>query len=65
MTWLNKTKHSAQTPIFKSKNPTSFDEDKIVTPDGQDILVGFGGILVLVWRYAGSLWKTKQKTPLT
>lgn len=64
MTWINKVKHAAQTPIFKSKIPTNIEEDKIVTPDGQDILVGLTGTLILVWRLAGTLWRMKTKTPL-
>lgn len=76
MTWQNKTKNSPESATLLQKVETNVSQDNIVTPDGQDILVGFGGDLVLVWRFAESLWNfaktkinsvwtNKTKTPLT
>jgi hypothetical protein len=51
MTWLNKTKVE-----------TRIDRGRILTPDGNQILVGAGEDVTLIYQVEGSLWGNNAKT---
>ena len=74
--WSNKTKNSALTPTLKTKIETRLERGRLLTPDGNQILVGLGENLILIWQALGSRWNNipqkiagvytnKAKTPIT
>lgn len=63
--WLNKTKSTPETPTLKEKVPTSTPKGRILTPDGNQILVGSSSNLVLIHQEYFSEWVNKDKTLLT
>ncbi len=75
--WSNKTKNSAPTPSLKNKVATKIERARILTPDGNQILVGPSCNFILVWRKElsfwvstttkaiGEIWTKKVKIPIT
>lgn len=77
MAWTNKTKNPAGTSTQKEKIATETQMGRILTPDGNPILLGQNEDLVLIWqrraslwlnvitKITGDVWLNKTKTPIT
>lgn len=62
--WQNKDKSTAQTPSLKTKINTNKFRGRILTPDGNQILVGSPENLILIFQGDATEWINKTKTLL-